>query len=934
MPLFPVAGPTDFPIRFAKSPAADKNPCNPLHPTRLIPVEFHRGIHLPEAGLWLDPWDAKPLAFVSHAHADHFSRHELAICTATTARLVRARYHFPEDRLLGLAEHQPHEIEGHRLRLLPAGHICGSAMIHITRLRDGATLLYTGDFKVRRGRTCEPASFLQADQLILETTFGLPQFVFPPALEVETAVLRFVHNAFHDGDVPVLLGYSLGKAQEALALLHEHGIPAALHPKVAEMTQACRLAGVSCLPEPLLLDDSLAAAFPPGTAVIAAPNTVRSKLLRAIPNRRTAMLSGWALTPGAAYRYRVDDAIPLSDHADHPGLLECIQRVRPKRVLTVHGYAREFAAELRRRGIDAWSAQGHDQLELAVLPHRAHGPEKTRNHSISPRHHRPICPFADFTDLCRLVGETQSRTEKIQHLARHLRQSGDHLDLIATWLTGRPLPRSQGAIQTGTATLRRALLALPEARDERYREISLTQNDAARTARLVLEELPLQPAAATLDDIVGFLRDLATTAGSLARIDLLATRLRTLHPAEGETLVKLLTGDLRIGLKQGLVEDSIAQAFEADPSALRRAHMLTGDIGETAVLARDARLPDASLRPGVAVMVMLASPAPDIDHLHRQHPGTLWLEPKYDGIRSQLHKAGDFCQLFSRDLKPLDSQFPELLAAARAIPGDFIIDGEIIAHADGRKLTFFDLQKRLGRLNTSQGDLFSDSPAALPPVRFTAFDILLDGTETLLDHPLESRRLRLERLLADAPERFAIIELIRSSEPRETEAAFKQALTQGHEGLISKSPQSPYSPGRRGKSWLKLKGVMPTLDCVVVAAEQGHGKRAEVLSDYTFAVRDEHGALRILGKAYSGLTDLEIEELTEHFRKHTLEIRRRKHIVEPDVVLEIAFDSIQPSKRHDSGLALRFPRIHAIRRDKSIADIDTLAHAWSLVGKG
>jgi len=176
--------------------------------------------------------------------------------------------------------------------------------------------------------------------------------------------------------------------------------------------------------------------------------------------------------------------------------------------------------------------------------------------------------------------------------------------------------------------------------------------------------------------------------------------------------------------------------------------------------------------------------------------------------------------------------------------------------------------------------------------------------------------------------------LIRSSGPRETEAAFKQARTQGHEGLISKSPQSPYSPGRRGKSWLKLKGVMPTLDCVVVAAEQGHGKRAEVLSDYTFAVRDEHGALRIIGKAYSGLTDLEIEELTEHFRERTVEIRRRKHIVEPDVVLEIAFDSIQPSKRHDSGLALRFPRIHAIRRDKSAADIDTLAHAWSLVGKG
>ena len=147
---------------------------------------------------------------------------------------------------------------------------------------------------------------------------------------------------------------------------------------------------------------------------------------------------------------------------------------------------------------------------------------------------------------------------------------------------------------------------------------------------------------------------------------------------------------------------------------------------------------------------------------------------------------------------------------------------------------------------------------------------------------------------------------------------------------MAKDPSSPYSPGRRGKAWLKLK-TSSTLDCVVIAAEQGHGKRAEVLSDYTFAVRDElTGQLRVIGKAYSGLTDAEIEELTDHFQRHTLSRERRKHLVEPNVVLEIAFDSIQPSKRHDSGLAMRFPRIHAIRRDKTIADIDTLQFARSL----
>ncbi|RYD46300.1 MAG: DNA ligase, partial [Verrucomicrobiaceae bacterium] len=297
----------------------------------MIEVRFQRGLHLPELDLWLDPWDAKPWAFVSHAHADHFARHETALCSAVTGALVRARYGVAEGRIDPVAFHAPIVKDGFRLRLLPAGHIAGSAMLHVTRISDGATLLYTGDFKVRKGRTAEPVVFQQADLLILETTFGLPQFIFPPPMEVEGAVLRFVHDALADGEVPVLLGYSLGKAQEALALLHAHDIPAVLHPSVAEMTAACRAAGVSCLPEPILLEGPV----PPGHAVIAPPNAVRSKLLRTVGNRRVAMLTGWALISGATFRYRVDDAIPLSDHADYPGLMECLQRVRPKKILTV-----------------------------------------------------------------------------------------------------------------------------------------------------------------------------------------------------------------------------------------------------------------------------------------------------------------------------------------------------------------------------------------------------------------------------------------------------------------------------------------------------------------------------------------------------------------------------------------------------------------------
>ncbi len=899
--------------------------------SRLIEVRFQRGLHLPELDLWLDPWDAKPWAFVSHAHADHFARHESALCSEVTAELVQRRFHLAGNRIEAVPFQVPVVRDGFRLRLLPAGHISGSAMLHVTRIKDNASLLYTGDFKTRRGRTAEAVSFLAADTLVLETTFGLPGFEFPNAMEIEAGILRFIHDAFADGETPVLFGYSLGKAQEALALVTEHGIPALLHPTVAAMTVACRAVGFDMLPEPVEFEGHA----PPGHVVIAPPNTIRSKLLRGLKSKRTAMLTGWALQPGSKFRYRVDEVFPLSDHADHPGLLECIKRVRPKKILTVHGYTKEFAAELRTRGMDAWCATGGDQLELSINQAQRTGS------SNGPRHSRAICALADFGDLCRLVGETSSRVAKTDFLAAYLRGLKDEneLRLAAVWLTGEALPRKAGRrpLHVGSATIRRALISLPNVREERYREISLSQNDTARTARLVLQEIPLKPQPLDLPSLAAFFHDLLIASGSLDRIGMLAARLATLHPVEGETVIKLLTGDLRIGLKEGLVEDAIAAAFKADAAEVRHAHMLTGDIGETALLARHRKLGEATLRPLVPIKCMLAAPLerdeeddrPLFEKLPFAPP--VWLEPKYDGIRAQLHKQGELVSLFSRDLRPLDEEFPELLVAARRLSGDFILDGELIAFAEGRKLGFADLQKRLGR-RMADGDLFltEEGHDSSVPLRFIAFDLLWHEGEDLLEQPLSVRRTKLESLSLTAP--FDTITLRPAANPVEIEAAFKQALQEGHEGLIAKDPASLYTPGRRGKAWIKLKGVMPTLDCVVVIAEQGHGKRSDVLSDYTFAVRDDaNGQLRVIGKAYSGLTDDEIGDLTEHFKRHTLRKERRKHHVEPNLVLEIAFDAIRPSPRHDSGLALRFPRIKAIRRDKTLDDIDTLQSAKALL---
>lgn len=898
----------------------------------MIEVRFQRGLHLPELDLWLDPWDAKPRAFVSHAHADHFARHESALCSDVTAALVHKRFHLAENRIEAVAFHVPIVRDGFRLRLLPAGHISGSAMLHVTRIKDNASLLYTGDFKTRRGRTSEAVNFLCADTLILETTFGLPNFEFPNPMEIEASMLRFINDAFADGETPVLFGYSLGKAQEALAFVTENGIPALLHPTVAAMTTACRAAGVDCLPEPVIFDGHA----PPGHVIIAPPNAIRSKLLRGVKAKRTAMLTGWALQPGSKFRYRVDEAIPLSDHADHPGLMECIKRVRPKRILTVHGFAQEFASELRAKGMDAWCAMGGDQLELSINQNA-----QRSGSSSGLRHSRAISALADFGDLCRLVGETSSRVSKTEFLAAYLRGLATDQDvrLASVWLTGEALPRKAGRrpLHVGSATIRRALLALPNVREDRYREISLSQNDTARTARLVLQEIPLKPEPLDLLGLETFFRNLLSASGSLARIEQLAARLATLHPVEGETVVKLLTGDLRIGLKEGLVEDAIAMAFKAEASDVRHAHMLTGDVGETALLARHGKLAEAALRPLVPIKCMLAAPLerdeeddrPLFEKLPFAPP--VWLEPKYDGIRAQLHKMNGEVSLFSRDLRPLDDEFPEVIKAAKLLDGDFILDGELIAYAEGRKLGFADLQKRLGR-QMAHGDLFltDEGHDSSVPLRYIAFDLLWLNGEDLLEQALVDRRGKLESLALTTP--FETIAIHAANEPAETEAAFKQSLQEGHEGLIAKDPASHYTPGRRGKAWIKLKGVMPTLDCVVVAAEQGHGKRSDVLSDYTFAVRDETtGQLLVIGKAYSGLTDDEIEDLTEHFNRHTLRKERRKHHVEPNIILEIAFDAIRLSPRHDSGLALRFPRIKAIRHDKTLADIDTLQSAKALL---
>jgi Cft2 family RNA processing exonuclease len=325
----------------------------------VISVRFNRGVELPDLGLWLDPWESKAFAFVSHAHSDHIANHAETIVSAPTARLMRARLagnrreHVLE---FGVAS----EVRGLRITLLPAGHIFGSAQFFLEH--DGESLLYTGDFKLRPGLSAERTEWRQADTLIMETTFGLPKYRFPPTEEVMAEMVRFCAEALEEEHTPVLLGYSLGKAQEILCALARAGMTPMLHGTVFKMTEIYRelQPGFPCAYEKY---DAKEIA---GKVLVCPPSASRTAMLTGIKNRRTAVFTGWAVERGAKFRYGCDAAFPLSDHADYDDLVRYVELVKPKRVLTLHGFASEFAADLRRRGVEAWALTGENQLELQL----------------------------------------------------------------------------------------------------------------------------------------------------------------------------------------------------------------------------------------------------------------------------------------------------------------------------------------------------------------------------------------------------------------------------------------------------------------------------------------------------------------------------------------------------------------------------------------
>jgi len=883
----------------------------------MMKVTFERGILLPELDLWLDPQDERDTAFVSHAHADHIGNHREVILSEITAKLMATR--LPGGRVEHLLPFRSQVyFRGASVTLLPAGHIFGSAQVHI-KLR-GESLLYTGDFKLRQGKSAEPIEWLYADTLIMETTYGLPKYIFPPFEQVIAELTKFCVETLEEDLVPILFGYSLGKAQEILSALNGSGLRILLHPSVYKITKLYQELHQP-LPEYFPYDESRAA----GSVVICPPTANRTRLVQRIKNRRTAILTGWALNPATIHRYQCDAAFPLSDHADYPDLIRYVELVQPKRVFTVHGFAREFAEDLRRRGVEAWSLGEDNQLEFA-LPLSA---PPARSIPLQDLTDLPESGFLEFTKICNQIARLTGKLRKIETLSNYLVSLTDEeLPVVATFLTGHAFSRPIGkTLQVGWAVIRKALIQASGLSESRFRSISAGYGDAGRIAYEVLLGRTIGREI-SIREVSERFAAMQNATGTVAKTALLTDWLRTVGPESGNYIVRIMTGDLRIGLKEGLLEEAIAAAFGASLEQVKEVNMLTGDIGETAQLAKTNRLTAANLTLFRPVRCMLAIPESTAetiwDRVRSEFTAqTALAEAKYDGIRAQLHGSSSRTELYSRDLRNISQEFPEL-AGLRFVE-DLILDGELLAFGPDRKLSFFDLQRRLGRKRTL--DFFETEDI---PVLYMVFDLLRLNGETLLRTPLSERRRRLSQLML--PDRVRVSPILEITSIKDIDEAYQKARDQSQEGLMIKDADSLYTPGKRGGSWIKFKKELATLDVVIVGVEQGHGKRSHLLSDYTFSVRDEEtGALQTIGKAYSGLRDGEIEELTEHFLRTTIWKEGHFREVTPEIVLEVAFDAVQPSKRHASGLALRFPRIKSIRHDKKVQEIDTVQYARQFV---
>jgi DNA ligase 1 len=521
---------------------------------------------------------------------------------------------------------------------------------------------------------------------------------------------------------------------------------------------------------------------------------------------------------------------------------------------------------------------------------------------------KPPTPFIELAGLCRDLEATTKRNEKISLIGNFLKiLNTDEVPKATLFLAGKSFPES----------------------DPRVLEISyVTVSDASKNlGQRRLAEHPL-----TISDVYRTVERIAETSGSKSRdkkLSILQTILTQASSVEAEFLTRMMLGEMRIGVVEGVLLDGIAKASGVPRDLVRRAHMLHGDIGDVAGLAMSkgaTGLESISLRLFVPVKPMLAEMADDAQQVLAEHQGGTAFEYKFDGARIQIHRKDDKVRIFSRRLTDVTDSIPEIVdfAKTQVEASEFLIEGEVVATGEaGKPVPFQDLMRRFRRVHEIE------DMAGKIPLKLYLFDALQVDGKTLIDLPYTDRWKVLSQIVPE--ERLA--PRIITSDLGKVESFMQSALKEGHEGLMAKSLSSNYSIGARGKKWFKIKPA-DKLDVVIVAADWGSGRRVGWLSNYHLAVRDEDtGEFLVVGKTFKGLTDVEFEAITKQLQEIRTREGRYTVYVRPAIVAEVAYNEIQKSPRYKSGFALRFARISRFRDDKRPGDADTLQRLQQLYDK-
>jgi DNA ligase 1 len=541
--------------------------------------------------------------------------------------------------------------------------------------------------------------------------------------------------------------------------------------------------------------------------------------------------------------------------------------------------------------------------------------------------------FRSLALLLEKVEATKKRLEIINETANYLKTlDAREIQVASNMIVGHAFPQySQKNLDVNWLTLSLVLqrMAGPEWLPH-LRQAMTSTGDIGSAVKLVLEQTQTKKQTQliqnplTITEVQNTFEVIAHTRGVGGRTKkelLITTLLSRTEPVEAKYLIKIFTGEMRTGLHEGLMERAVSSAFGVPLSDVQHAAMVLGDIGEVASVIRSGgltRLVSARFNVFRPVELMLAQISQSVREALEEHGGTSAFEYKYDGVRVQIHQKGDRVEIFSRRLNNVTSSLPEVVKTVKMNihARSAIVEGEVIAFdSAGYPIAFQHLMRRFRRIRGVSG--FAEKM----PITLYLFDVLYLNGDSLITKPYINRR----QILAETAGKIALSKQIVTDSLEHGEVFLKEALASGHEGLMAKKLDSPYTPGRRGKRWLKIKIILEPLDLVITAAEYGYGRRKGWLSDYYLAARDpQSGEFLDVGKTFKGLTDAEITELTRRLKESTVFEGTHKVAVIPKIVVEVVYNEIQHSPRYKSRMALRFARITRIREDKSPQQASTI----------